>query len=173
MQTPRSPSSPAGSLASIAVLARRSALNVPTRLIAMHALEGLQRVRAAAAREPLGVADARAADADAQAAGRRGGRLDGALQLRGVGDVGGDEARALAERSGERLAARRVEIGDDDVRAALVQRPRRRLAEPRGASDDERACPVDPHALTLAALPPTTPECQLRRCPTASFDRCR
>ena len=64
---------------------------------------------------------------------------DGRLELLGLRDVGGGELRALAELGDERLAARGVEIGDDDVRAARVQRPRGRLAEARGAADDERS----------------------------------
>ena len=77
-------------------------------------------MRAAAAREPLGVADARALHRDPQPAGRLRRGIDGGLQLRRVRDVGGDEARALAQLARQRLAARRVEVGDDDVRAVLV-----------------------------------------------------
>ena len=103
-------------------------------------------MRAARAREPLGVADPGAVHGDPQPAGRaRGGRRDGRLDLAGAGHVGGGEARALAELGRERRAAIGVQIGDQHVRAALVQRPRRRLAESRRAADDECSCSLDLH----------------------------
>ena len=56
-----------------------------------------------------------------------------------------DEARSLAQGLDELRAAFRVEVRDDDDRAALVQRPRRRRSQARGAAHDEGAAAVDPH----------------------------
>ena len=137
--TPRSPVASSGSLGSIAAPASRSTWKVPTRLIATTRSNVVGGVRPARAGEPLGVADARAVDRDPQAAGRlRRGARDRCLELLGLRHVGGGEGSALAQLGGERLAARGVEVGDEDVRAALVQCPRGRFAETRGAADHER-----------------------------------
>jgi len=103
------------------------------------ALEAVGAVRATRAGEPLGVTDAGAVNRDPQAAGRvRRGERDGLVELLGPRDVGRGELRALAEFRDERLAANRVQVGDEDVRAATVQRTGRGLAQPGGTPDDER-----------------------------------
>jgi hypothetical protein len=68
-----------------------------------------------------------------------------ALHLLLVRDVGVHELCPLAQLGGKRFAPLGVEIGHDDVRAALVQRARGGLAEPGRSPDDERACTVDSH----------------------------
>ena len=74
-----------------------------------------------------------------------GGRCDGRLELLGLEHVGLDEAGSVAELVRERLALLGVEVGDHHRGAVGVQAPGGRLAEARGAADDERACSVDLH----------------------------
>ena len=120
-QTPRSPSS-SGSLASIAAAAKRSTLNVPIRLIRITVSNGSSWWGPRLPAIFSGPADARAADADAQAALALGRRGDGRLDLVRVGHVGLDEPGALAQLGGERGALLLVEVGDRDARASSCSR---------------------------------------------------
>ena len=73
------------------------------------------------------------------------GRLvDRGLDLILVAHVALDERDA--ELLGERLALLRVDVGDDDVRAVLVQPAGGGLAEARRAARDEGAGSFDLHA---------------------------
>src|SRR5262245_19559468 len=93
----------------------------------------------------LGDADARAIDRSAQIAELGNSRANRALDALFVGDVGLDEARVRAKRLGERLALLFVEIGDDDVRAALREQPRGSSAQARRAAGDQKSISADFH----------------------------
>ena len=92
MQTPRSPWS-SGSLASIALAARRRTLKVPIRLTRMTVSNGskpwapLRPATFSAQPMPAQQTEMRRPSSPAAA-------VDGGLDLLGVGDVGGDELRA-------------------------------------------------------------------------------
>ena len=93
---------------------------------------------------PLGPADPGAADGDPQftALARRG---DRGLHLIGFEHVRLGEARPVAELSGQRGALVGVQVGDRHRGAVGVQASGRRLAEPRGAADDERVRSLGSH----------------------------
>ena len=144
MQTPRSPWS-SGSLASIAAAASRSTLKVPIRLTRMTVSNGSKACGAGGpaifSAQPMPAQQTEIRSPSSPAAA-----LDGGLDLLGVGHVGGDEVGA--ELVGERLAALRVEVGDRDVGAGLVQRAGGRRAEARRPAGDERVHSLDVHART-------------------------
>ncbi len=71
--------------------------------------------------------------------------LDRGRDLRLVGDVALDERRPLAELRRQRLALLRIQVRDRDLRAALVQRACRRLAQPGRASGNDCSASLDPH----------------------------
>ncbi len=102
-------------------------------------------MRARLAGHPLRPSDPGAADRDAQpAGGRRGGR-GGARDRVLVDDVDLLEGGPVAELGGELAAALRVQIGDHDVGALLVQAPHRGRAEARGPAADQRSRSVEIH----------------------------
>src|SRR5262245_7035923 len=94
---------------------------------------------------PLGDADAGAIDSAAQSAEGGDGRAHRVLDALFIGDVGLDEAGVRAERPGERLALLFVDVGDDDVCAALREQLRGRPAQARRAARYQKSISVDFH----------------------------
>ena len=68
---------------------------------------------------------------------------DGGLHRVLVADVAGDELQT--QLAGQRAALVGVDVGDRDLRATLVQGAHGRLAEARGAPDDDRCAVLDHH----------------------------
>ena len=123
--------------AALAVLARRlvgehrhareaQRVERPDDVDREHALEGVQPVRAAAASEPLSVADPRALHGDPQAPGRLCGGVDGTLQLRRR--RGRRRARTARARPARWRAPHRAQ------RRGLRRRPARRARAARARS---------------------------------------
>src|SRR3954451_9027372 len=119
MQTPRS--SPAGSTPSIAADARRSTLNVPSRLTRITVSNGSNgrgpRLPAVFSAQPMPAPHTEIRNGPAAAAAPRGphrpgrGRgQHGVLHLRAAGHVAADERGAVAQLGGERLPALGVEV---------------------------------------------------------------
>ena len=142
---PRQPSA-SGSLRLIAVAARRVMSKVPIRLIAITLREGGEVVRrvelAVAADGALRPADAGGVDDRAQ---RRdlGGRVDGGLDLVGVGHV--DLGEDAADLLGEGFALVGLQVGDHDDRALGGELAGGRGADARRASRDDGTGSVDVH----------------------------
>src|SRR5712691_7216714 len=85
--------------------------------------------------EPAG-----AVDEDVEAAGLADDALERGADLRGVGDVAGQEAgvtTAVLDAAGHRLAGL-VDVDDEDARPGLAERLRRALADTAGAAGDDR-----------------------------------
>jgi hypothetical protein len=92
---------------------------------------------------PLGPADPRAADRDAQRLARGHRRADGCLHRIRVGHV--RQGEGAADLVGDLLARLLVKVGDDDLRPCLGQHARGGLTEAAGAAGDDRGSSVKLH----------------------------
>src|SRR5215510_14984142 len=107
--------------------------------------ERRERMRSFLADGPLGDADAGAIDRAAQNAEGGDGRAHRALDALFIGYVCLDEAGVRAERPGERLALLLVDVGDDDVCAALREQLRGRSAQARRSARYQKSISADFH----------------------------
>ncbi len=95
---------------------------------------------------------AAAVDRDAQRSTARR-HPDDLLHLLVVLDVAASELGAAAELGRDLLAARLVDVGDDDVGAGRGQPPGGRLAEPGGPAGDDCSHTCEFHAVCLPHRP--------------------